>query len=501
LPQRKFRVIVGQFKHETNSFIPNITDINAYKARNCLFGEEIPTYFRGVKNEIGGFFDALADCHDIELVPVMALDAMPSGLVAMEVYKLVLSHLLEAVDSVQPDGILLSLHGAMVLTESQDGEGDLLEALRARLGVAIPIIASLDLHVNLTEKMMKYATALFPFWYYPHTDMHEIGMRAATAMRDTLRGDIVPVAGYCKLPLLMPYVPTDSPEMAEAMDLFIECRKQKHIIDASFCHGFFPADIQEMGASVVVVGNGNSNLVQTMAKELGQQIWQRRQIFTRKYYAVDQAIDEALSSEERPFVFADVADNPGAGSPGDSTHLFRRLLERGVKDVAIATLCDPEAVAIAAQAGVGAKVHLNLGGKMSPELCGKPVEGIVYVRAITNGSFQNKDVMGQGLVVNMGPTAVLELEGIIVIVASKRVMLWDVEVFRSCGIVPEEQKILVIKSTLHYKASFSKIAYRMLDVELPNIVPVSPSAINYSHCRRPIYPLDSMCNFESTACL
>lgn len=486
------KILIAQFKHETNSFSPHVTGEVEYRQRTYAFGAEIPPCFAGVKDEGGAFFDEFGADDAYELIPAAAFNAMPAGPVVMSIYETMEQSVLAAIRKHQPDGILLSLHGAMVLTEDEDGEGRLLEAIRKAAGPDVPVLASLDLHANITKRMTECADGLFAFREYPHTDMYETGLRAARCMRKALEGQARPVLRVCKLDLILSYLPTALPQMAPFVAQARELSQLPGILDCSICHGFFPADLYEMGAAVLTVSDGDAALAQDVSDRLGQGIWDARHILVRDCYTPEAAIEEALSATEGPIVLADVTDNPGAGAPCDGTHLLRALLEQKVQGAALAIFYDPEAVALAVKAGVGATIDVALGGKTMPELTGEPLLCKAYVKVLTDGVFRNRDKMSQGLTIHLGNTAVLVVGGVQIITVSNRAQPYDLEVYRHCGIVPEDQKILVVKSTVHFRDSFETVSKRILDVEVPGLAPQSPKALSYKRCRRPIYPLDKI---------
>ncbi|MEA5059858.1 MAG: M81 family metallopeptidase [Candidatus Pelethousia sp.] len=487
-------ILIAEFKHETNCLSPNLTDETAYRARIFLRNNEIPQYYKNVKTEVGAFLDVFADKPDFCLVPAIALNAMPAGPVTMDMFYTVRDAILEKIRELEHvDGILLCLHGAMVLTEFDDGEGLLLEAIRAQVGPDIPIITSLDLHANITKRMIANATAFFVFDYYPHTDMYEAGLAAAHCMYDTLSGRVKPTMACHKLPMLLSYMPTALPQMKKFVDKEHAYEEMPGVLGVNVCHGFFPADLEEQGVAVIAVTDNDKTRAQHIADTLAQEIWEDRRLLVRDFYTIDQAIDEAAANEGAPFVFADVADNPGAGSGSDGTHILRRLLEREVKNVAIATIVDPQAVETAEKAGVGNMVEVSLGGKTSPDILGAPINVTAYVKALLDGTYTNRDEMSHGLQNRMGKTAVLVVNGIEIITTTNRVQPWDLEAYRACGIMPQDKKILVTKSTLHYKNSFGKVAFKTIDVEVPGLAPQSPQIVtSYKRCRRPIYPLDEI---------
>lgn len=486
-------IVIAEFKHETNRFNPKPTDKPAFKMRNYVIREKIFTHFNGVKNEIGAFLDTFRDLPGFRLIPAAALNATPAGPVTMDVYEEVEAEVLKAIRTApNVDGVLLSLHGAMVLSEDEDGEGRLLSAVRREVGPSVPVVASLDLHCNMTKKMAENADALFVFDSYPHVDMYETGLRAAECMRDILRGKVRPIMKVRHLDMLLTGTPTANEPMATLVEKMQELRRGPGMLNVNICHGFFHSDIYEMGVSVVAVSDGDPALAGATADELGDAIWASRRELKRKLYTPDEAIDRVLSSDALPFVIADVADNPGGGGTSDTTHILRRLLERGVQNAALAILYDPESAEAAERAGVGNAVPLGLGGKLDPETSGGPIKCTAYVKTLTDGKYRNRDAMSRGLLNDMGRTAVLVVDGVEVITVSNRLQPWDLEVFRSCGIMPQDKRVLVVKSSIHYKASYSTVAHEMLDVEAPGLVPRSPEKLCYRYVRRPIFPLDDI---------
>lgn len=488
----KKKILFAEFKHETNSFSPGLTDEAKFRARDYLFGDEIAGRHRGARNEIGAVFDCFDDKPGYELIPVLGFNATPGGIVARSVYDTVTEKILEALDREGPvDGVMLVLHGAMVSERTEDGEGTLLAAIREKVGPDVPIMASLDLHANVTKEMVENATALFPYDYYPHTDTYEAGMRASTCMYDTLEGRIHPVMRWCKLDMLMPYMPTELPVMKKYVDKAQAYRNAENMINVNICHGFFAADIYEQGVAVIAVSDGDGALAQKVADDIGSGIWSERASFKRKFTDLDDAIDELFADDAAPVVFADVADNPGSGASSDTTVMLRRLLERGVTNVAFASIYDPETVEQAEAAGVGATIDVRLGGKQCPELGGGPICCKAFVKSFSDGIFYSRDYC-PGNRANMGKTVVLVIDGIEVLTNSARTQAWDLEAFRINGIAPETKKLICVKSAVHFRASFGTIARRIVDIELPAIAPQNPDAMNYRHTRRPIYPLDEL---------
>lgn len=486
------KIICGQFKQETNRYAPGISDEKAYRDREWFWGEEaVRTHYIGEKTELAGFFDELDIYEDCQLIPVLALNASPGPVTSQNVWDRVVDGLLTAIDEqTDVDGVLLALHGAMVTEHMEDGEGELLKRLRQHLGPDIPIVTSLDLHANVTPLMIENATALVSYDYYPHTDCYETGRRAAKIMWQTVTGVVKPVMRWHKLSMLFPFVNTDSGPIVPLLKKAQALRETSELMSASICHGFFHSDIYDMGASVITVADSNVTLAQKYADELAEDIWNIREQLMRKFYSPEEAITLALESKNGPVVLADVADNAGSGATMDSVVLLRKLLDMGASDVAVAAVCDPQVVWQAKQAGVGATIQVELGGKQAPELTGGPIYSTATVEKLTDGCFYNQGEMRHGLKVNFGDCALLCMGGVQVIVCTNHEQPYDLEIYRHFGIEPRKKKILVVKSAVHFRADFKKIAKQILDVETPALGCMRPQMLPLAHCRRPIYPLD-----------
>ena len=485
-------IICAQFKQETNRYAKGVTGLAEYKQREYVFGEEeIRNLFQGTKSEFGGFFDILDKESLCRLVPVCAVNASPGPVTSQSIWEEVCNSLVyEIQNTAQVDGILLALHGAMVTEEMEDGEGELLQVLREYVGPDVPIIVTLDLHANVTSKMIENATALFPCDYYPHTDFYKCGLRAARCIWNTINGTIVPVMRWRKMDLIFPYVMTQSPSFVPLLRKAQSWREFGQLINASICHGFFASDIYDQGAAIVTVADGDAALAQELADELAEDVWDARDYLGRSFYTPESAIEILKEANEFPVVIADVADNPGSGATTDSVVLLKKLLEHNIRDAALAVICDPGVVKEAFEAGIGATIDVELGGKIAPEITGGPLSCSAVVQALNDGRVINSGPMNNGVLMTYGDCAVLQIDGISVIVCSNHTQPYDLEIYRYCGIEPENMKVLIVKSAVHYRASFGPIAAQILDVETPALGPMRPQMLPLAHSRRPIYPLD-----------
>ncbi len=488
------KILIAQFKHETNSYSPGITDRAAYEARNAVFGEAgIRTRFRGAKNETTGLMDYFGDKADVQLIPVLAFDAMPGPRVDHALFEEVKGLLLQAME--QPlDGILLSLHGAMVTTGTEDGEGELLAAIREKVGDSIPVMATLDLHANITQKMVACATGLFVCDYYPHTDMYETGLRAAECMYRTLRGEVRPVMAWRKIPMIITCTSTMEGVMKQLTQRFQTIRTLPGVLSANLAHGFLYANIYEQGMAALFITDGDGEKAQALADDYAREVWSCRKQLKYEPLTADQGIDRALASDTFPVVLADAADNPGGGGTADATGLLRRLIERQVQGAVMAAVYDPETTVQAAKAGVGATIDVNIGGKVAPEVTGGPVSCRAYVKAITDGKYHNTGPTYHGLLMDHGMLAVLVVGTVTVLVGSIRAQAWDAELLRSCGIAPEKQKVIAVKSAVHYRGSYMEVTDKMFSVESSAAASLQIEKFDLDQCRRPMYPLDEEVN-------
>ena len=487
------KIMIAEFMHETNTLIAQRTSLQDFKNYEFLYGDDIFGHFRNVKNEMGGFLEVLEEEQDLTVIPAVAAQATPGGIVSQEVYDLTaqaLKSTLEAHPDI--DGVLFAMHGAMVTEAFEDGEGEMLEYLRSIIGPDIPVFVTLDLHANITRKMLTHATALFPCDNYPHTDSYDKGLLAAQLMLRTLRKEIKPVMRWQKLNMIFPIMPTSFPVMKELSDYCRQERQREGILSASIVHGFLCADIRDLGASVLAISDSSAEKAQKLADDLAGALWEKRHELKRRCFDLDEALSAVQSASDPGFfVFADITDNPGGGAAGDSTHMLRQLLERHVENVAVASIFDPETVAAAQKSGVGTTFSCSLGGKSAPEIVGEPINAPAYVKSLSDGTIIYKGQMDHGAKMTTGLTAVLVIQGIEVIVTSKRLQPRDIEIFRANGIEPRDKRIVVTKSSVHYRACYEQEALGCFDIEEPGVMPQTPGQITYEHVHRPVYPLEA----------
>jgi len=475
------KVLVFQMMHETNAFCPSPANMTAFKNGFCAVGEGILPTKSGIGTCLGGIHDAFESRPDIELIPSVRLYANPCGPVTREVFDFAVEHVLATLREKGPvDGMDIVFHGAMVAEGHPDAEGDFLEILRNEVGWEIPIVASLDLHANITAKMAKCATALVPYQYYPHTDANPTALVASQILIDALDGKTKPVMAYRRIPHLLPLVPTAFPAFRPLYDLADQLQARPGVLCVRFTHGFYAADIEEMGMSVLVTTDGDRELAESVADELAAAIDRDKDKLRENYLTLDEALDRAMEPGDGPYVIADTSDNPGGGGLGNTTHILRRVLERGITGGAFAVIVDPESVCACEQAGAGATLELQLGGKKGDDFySGGALPVTAYVRAITDGAYCNKGPMNRGITTKLGKTAIVEIAGNLVVISSLAEQPLDLEAFRHNGIEPADCRFLVVKSAIHYRASYGTVAREMVPVPLHGYISPTPENFRY----------------------
>jgi microcystin degradation protein MlrC len=484
------RIAFGCIGHETNTFSSVPTSINSFKKGSYYVGEEIISAFSHTSTITGGFIEN-AKKLGMELVPLLWTFATPSGMVDQNAYQILKNEFLNLLrDAREIDGVLLDLHGAMVTEQIEDAEGDLIQAVREVVG-ALPIVTTLDLHANITPEMAEYAEVIIGFDTYPHVDCYDRGLEAAEVMSAIVQGQIHPRMAYRQLPFLTspPAQCTMKPLMSEVLERLYALEAQSEVVTATLSMGFPFADIRHAGVSVLVTTDGDQQLAEQHVDEFASYIWEIRQAFNLNLVSVEQAIEQANNTKEKPIILAEGSDNPGGGGPCDGTIILNTLIKNQVEGAVIAVIADPESVDLAIQAGVGNSVDLNVGGKTDP-LHGNPVSLTGYVKTISDGNFVHKGPMGQGRPGRMGKTVVIEANGIEIILTEKRIQPYDAEVLRSVGIEPTDRRLIVLKSAVHFRADYTPIAHQILEVDTPGVHSPDLFSYDYHRLRRPIYPLD-----------
>jgi len=485
------RVFLAMLSHETNTFSNVPTDRAQFEARDLRYGGEIVEAYRGTGTCLGGMI-AAAERLGVTLLPSVAASASPAGLVTRDIYEHVKQRMLADLKAAgRLDGVLLDLHGAMVPEGVDDGEGDIIAAVRRVVGPDVPIAVTLDFHGNLGNDMIAGADLLHGYKTYPHVDMAERGVEAAERLAQVIGGRIKPTAAWRKPPLMPPLgrQGTARGPMRRLYDLADEMEKDAKVISVSLFAGFPYADIPDAGLGIYVVTDDDQELAERLAGRLAQVAWEHRHEFIHSALPVKDAVAKALAADGRPIVLADMADNTGGGAAGDGTEILRELLRVGARSTTVACIWDAAAVQECVKGGVGARVTLDVGGKVD-DRHGAPVRVTGTVRTLSDGRFIHRGPMMTGLPGRLGATAVLDVNDVKVILISYRWQTLDPEMIRFVGIDPLRERILVVKSTIHYRAAFEPIAKEIIEVDAPGLSSSNLARFEYRRVRRPIFPLD-----------
>ncbi len=475
------RVAIGGVWHETNTFAAAPTTLADFEVKESA---AIVDAFRGTRTPLGGFLD-----HGFDLVPILFASATPSGTVARAAYEATAGPLVERLAAARPDGILLDLHGAMVVDGIDEVEADLIGRIRRKLGT-IPIGAVLDFHANLHASFVEGIDLFAGYDTYPHVDPYERAREVAGLMSRMLAGEIRPTRAFAQPPLLT--VPqsqrTDASPMKDLMERAHEAERRPGVLSVTVAGGFPYADVPHAGIGVAATTDGDPALARRIADEIARAAWEARDRFRIANLSPREAVARALRESAGPVILVDQADNIGGGGPGDGTALLAELLEAKAVG-AVVTLTDPEAVALARQAGVGASLELPVGGK-TDRLHGAPLRIRARVARLGCGDFSYKSSYMTNRQVRAGASAVLEADGVQILVRERKVMPFDRQEIEVMGIDPAACRIIVVKSALAWRAAYGDLARAVLEVDTPGICTARLETLPYRRVRRPIEPLD-----------
>lgn len=420
-----------------------------------------------------------------ELIEGLVASAMPGGTVTRAAYEALRDELLADLRAAMPvDMVLLGLHGAMVADGYDDCEGDLLRLVREMVGPGAVVGAALDPHCHLSAEMVAQADLLVCFKEYPHTDILECAHQLIDLCAAKAAGRIRPVASVVDCRMIAVMHSSREPMRSFVDRLHVE-ERGPGILSVSIAHGFPWGDVADMGTQVLVYSDAEAAPGELLARRLADELIGLRSQLREECVSIDVAIDAALAGGSWPLVLADSADNAGGGAPGDSTFILRRLLERGVGQAALGPLWDPMAVRLAFEAGEGASLPMRIGGKVAA-VSGQPLDALCRVLAL------KRDMLMSGLAgtrAPLGDCALIDVEGVQVVLASVRCQALDPDLFTQLGCDPAGLQIVVVKSSQHFHAAFAKIAARTLYVDTPGALSMQLAALPYRKIRRPKWPL------------
>jgi microcystin degradation protein MlrC len=490
------RIAVGGFHHETNCFVPTWTDFEYFAAHRdrppLVRGAEVIEWLGNTSFALSGFLAAMGPSH--EYVPLIWTSGGAGGYVTRDAFERIAGEMVGMLSRQMPvDAIYLDLHGAAVTEDFEDAEGELLRRVRACVGASVPIVISLDYHANVTRQMVDLTDGLIAYQTYPHVDRVQTGQRSAKVLATILERGQPEGRALRRLPFLIPL--NSQCTMIDPSKLIIakaESLEVGDVLNASYLAGFPPSDLLECGPSVIVHAYTQAE-ADAAADTLAQEIESREAEFAQPLLDPDEAVRQAMSiaaDAGKPVVIADTQDNPGAGGTGDTTGLLEALVRNRATDAVLGIFFDAEAAAAAHWAGEGAEIGIALGGKFGPEGV-KPFEATFRVLKLGDGRMRTTGPSVGGRTIDLGPMALLGIDGVSVVVSTKRMQAHDQAPFRHLGIEPKDQKILALKSTVHFRADFQGLAQEVLVAIAPGGHIVDPTKYAYKHLRSGVrlYPL------------
>jgi microcystin degradation protein MlrC len=483
------RILVAELKQETATFNPALT---LYSDFRIYRGPDVMTAYRGTKTELSGAFDIFDEDGRFEIVPTMAADAVSGGPIATGDLDRLLSEIEQAVrENSEVDAAYICLHGAMAGQDEGDPEGRLLTNLRAILG-NIPLVASLDLHCVLTDRMVEAADILVPYHTYPHTDHYETGQRAARNLILLLDGKVKPTVARVKIPMLVrgDELLTATGRFGDAIRMCQEVEASETGLSAGVIIGNAFTDVPDLQSNVLITTNNDAETAQREAEKIAQFMWDDRELFQATLTPLDEAIRQAREADGL-VVFSDAADATASGAAGDSNVILKGLLADQFPRRTLIPIVDAPAVAAAFDAGVSAELTVNLGGTRDFTRF-QPVSVTARVRSLHDGGFTYENgTVGQG-----GRTAVVIVGAISLLVTEKPVYVVGRRVFQAFGLEPQDFDLVVVKSPNGFRTWYESIASLIVAVDVPGSTSANLKSLPFQHCVRPIFPLDEEAQFS-----
>ena len=495
------RIAIGGFQHETNTFAPSKATYEQFVRDGGWPGLRrggaiLDTMVADRNLPIAGFIEEMRSnpsARKHELAPTAWAACEPSAHVTEDAYERIAAMIVDGVAAARPDAVYLDLHGAMVAEHVDDGEGELLARVRRVVGPKVPVVASLDLHANVTARMLEAADVMVAYRTYPHVDMAETGARCAWLLARMLDGNLSRLHKAARrVPFLIPLTAQCTAlEPARAIYAALAAMESAKMPTLSFTPGFPAADFPECGPVVFAYG-GDQQAADAAADALAALVARHEGDFDIEVHEPRDAVRIALRAAERasrPVVIADTQDNPGAGGDSDTTGMLRALLDaragHAPRGAALGLMVDPAAAAAAHAAGPGREIEIALGGRSG--IAGDaPLRARFRIEALADGHVDCTGPFYRGARMELGPSACLQLEGVRIAVTSRKTQLADQALLRFVGIEPTETAIVVVKSSVHFRADFAPIAEQILVAAAPGPMIADPSRFEWTRLQRGI---------------
>ena len=487
------RILIAECKQEVSTFNPHLSGYDDFGVRR---GEELLSYHRTVRNEIGGVLSVLDAMPGVEIVPAYSAFFITSGgTLAKAAWERIATEFLDAIRAAPPvDGVYFCMHGAMASEVELDPEGWLLAETRKILGADIPIVVSLDLHGILTDRMVEHSDAIVAYHTYPHVDFFETGQRAARLLLRIVAGEVKPVMAKVTVPALV-----RGDELITATGLIrhvVEAAKAAEQgpggLSAAMMWGNPFTDVPELASCAFVVTDNDPVLAEREALRIANLFWEHHEKMQVPLVSLEEMARIAKAQGQGTLALVDAADATSSGASGDSNAILRALMEAGYKGRTLLPIVDEPAVKMAIAAGIGATITTTLGGTLDPKRF-TPLPITATVRLISDGRFRSESFGEEWLA---GPTVVLESANFTIAVSSRAVNLYDRSFFYAQGQNPQNFDAVVVKSPHCQHHMYADWCARMVNVDAPGSSSANLPYLGHTRCRRPMFPLDAQVTFE-----
>ncbi len=497
ITEGKPRIGVAGIWHESNSFSSRKTTLDEFHPSNYL-GQSEDYFERANTQTIAAGYIEGAKHFGLELIPGLSTGAIPMGPVTDHAFNVMMDEILSHLRRIpELDGILLDLHGAMIVESYPSGDEEIVRRVREAFGPKMPIVVTHDFHANITPEIVKYSDVLITYKENPHIDTFDRGFQAAEIMAKIVRGEVEPVQVVLKPPMVYNIVfqsTFDEPLLPVTSESKIVEEHEK-VLAVSVAGGYQYADVPAMGPSVVVVTDNDRNLAEKEAQRLSDMLWETRHQTILDNPQPAEAVKQAMEHEGRPVLLIDMGDNIGGGSAGDSTFLLEELLKQNAQGW-VMVIADPEAYEVAVNAGIGEPFDFEVGGK-TDDMHGESVRVQGHVRSLHIGQYIETEIRhGGGRYWDMGHTAVIHLDGStldepnLLLLTTRRSSPNSAHQLISNGVYIERQKIIVAKGAIAPRAAFEPLTSLMIPVDSPGVTAVNPAWFEYKHIRQGLFGIE-----------
>lgn len=485
------KIVVSEFHQETNSFNPLTTTMEDFERRTICTGNEMLTAPN--QRELAGMFQAIKESH-AEIIPACSMNSQSGGPVDQKVMDYFLEATLAAIQQNMPvDGVFLSLHGATQTTEFDDACGVILERVRKAVGDTVVIAVSADLHANVTSKWMDNADFICGYQSYPHVDYFNTGYRAARLGMLGQHGHKLHMVRV-SIPMIIPassYSSLSGP-FKDVIEAAKDLVKSGKLLDCSIFQMQPWLDVDPAGGSVIVAIDKDYDEARANAIMLAGRLYDMRKDFSTELYSIDQVIDFALENKSgKPTALVDFADSANAGSTGDSAAILEKLLERKIKPSTALIVNDAPAVELAYKVGVGKTAEFSIGATRNPHFF-KPVVVEAYVKSLHDGVFCLEGPAGRGLLNDIGPTAVIKIGEIDIVLCHNMVFGGDPQIYRGFGIEPCFYQMVVVKACNSFREAYGPIADKICLTNTPGAASADLQSLPYRKVPETFYPFSSI---------